>query len=225
MTICLRLDNVKREIVNELKNADLLTVTQRNVTTTTQNFTATASQTVFTLTYEPRNIRSLTVAAVNKYYFLDYEFNAVNKTVTLYTGATLSDAVIIQYDYGTTGAGGDKIYPDYPREDLSFKSYPRIAVEITNQNTEPLGLGASKWISDIVITVFAWVPAERISNIGGSDYLSYLTTKIREALINRAKSFYLFKFIKPLSTTGIIKGPYDKVLQQNQDFMIQFVIE
>ena len=225
MTTAISLKNVKREIVNELRNAGVLTTTQRNVTNKTDNFTATANQTVFTLTYEPRNIKTVTVDGNSKYYFLDYEFDAIAKTLTLYSGATVDDAVVINYDYGTTGAGGDKIYPDYPREDLTLKSYPRIAVEVTNQNTEPLGLGASNWISDIIITIFVWVPADRVSGVGGSDYLSGLTTSIREEMINRAKSFKLFKFIRPVSTTPIMKGPYEKILQQNQDSIIKFVVE
>lgn len=219
------IQSIKREIVNELRNADIFTTTQRGVTTTSQTFTATASQTVFTLTYEPRNIRALTVASVSKYYFLDYSFDSVAKTVTLYTGATLSDAVVITYDYGTTGAGGDKIYPDYPREDLSLKSFPRIAVEFTNQNTMPLGLGGTTWINDIVITVFCWVPAEKISSVGGTDYLSTKVTAIRQALQTRAKSFQLFKWITPGAISPIIKGQYDKVIQQSQDFTIRFVVE
>ena len=225
MTTAISLKNVKREIVNELRNAGVLTTTLRNVTNKTDNFTATANQTVFTLTYEPRNIKTVTVDGNSKYYFLDYEFDAIAKTLTLYSGATVDDAVVINYDYGTTGAGGDKIYPDYPREDLTLKSYPRIAVEVTNQNTEPLGLGASNWISDIIITIFVWVPADRVSGVGGSDYLSGLTTSIREEMINRAKSFKLFKFIRPVSTTPIMKGPYEKILQQNQDSIIKFVVE
>lgn len=225
MVTALNEDSIKREIENELRNADLFTIAQRNVTTTTQNFTATAGQTVFTLTYEPRNIRSVTVAAVNKYYFLDYEFDAVAKTLTLYSGATLSDAVDIQYDYGTTGTGGDKIYSDFPREDLSLSSYPRIGFQIISIATQPLGLGATNYMSDIVVSFKVTVPADKISTIGGVTYLETLKRSLRTALLNRQTSFKLFKYIKPTFTSPNIPGQNNKIISKIEDYMIRFLVE
>ena len=43
-------NRVKDEIVSFLRNSDLLTISQRGVTTQTDSFVATAGQTVFTLT-------------------------------------------------------------------------------------------------------------------------------------------------------------------------------
>ena len=225
MVTALNEDNIKREIENELRNADLFTTTQRNVTTTTQNYTATAGQTVFTLTNEPRNIRSVTVASVAKYYFLDYEFDAVAKTLTLYTGATLNDAVAIQYDYGTTGGGGDKIYPDFPREDLSLSSFPRIGFQIISIKTDPISLGATSYMSDIVVSFKITVPADKISSVGGVTYLETLKRSLRTALLTRQTSFKLFKYIKPTFTSPNIPGANNKIISKIEDYMIRFLVE
>jgi hypothetical protein len=217
--------DIKREILNELRNANIFTIAQRGVTTVTQNFTATAGQTVFTLTYEPRNIRSVTVNSVSKYYFNDYEFNAVSKTLTLNTGATVSDPVAIQYDYGTTGAGGDKIFPDYPRGDLTFKSFPRIAIDIIGIDSRPIGLGATNYMSDLLLSVWLWVPADTQSSVGGTEYLDTIMDSIRSAIMTRHKSFYTFRYIQVSHTGPVVKDKYDKIIQRTQDFVIRFVVE
>jgi hypothetical protein len=224
MTI-IRIDKIREELVNELRNANIFSTTMRNVTTTTQSFTATGGQTNFILTNEPRNIRSLTVNSVNKYLFKDYEVTWTSKTITFYSGLTGGVAVVVNYDYGTTGQGGDKIYPDMPREDLHLNSFPRIGIEYTSQTTDPLGLGALNWINEIVVTIYTWVPADTENNIGGNKYLSYIVSKVREAILNRTKSFQLFHYIQPGHISPIIKGQYDKIIQQSQDFKIRFVVE
>lgn len=225
MVTALNEGNIKKEILNTLRNADIFTTTQRSVTTVTDNFTATAGQTVFNLTYEPRNIRAVTVASVSKYYFLDYEFDAVAKTLTLYSGASLNNAVAIQYDYGTTGGGGDKIYPDFPREDLSLNSYPRIGFQIISIATQPLGLGATHYMSDLVVSFKVTVPADKISTIGGVEYLETTKKALRQALLNNQTSFKLFKYIKPTFTSPNIPGQNNKIISKIEDYMIRFLVE
>jgi hypothetical protein len=170
------------------------------------------------------NVRSVTVNSVSKYLFADYDFNGANKTLTLNTGATVGWTVTIVYDYIST-AGSEKIYPDYPREDLGFDKFPRIGLELTSQETNPLGLGGTNWISDIVITVYLWVPTENKNSLGGTEYLNDTLTLIRQTLQTNAKSFKLFQFITPGHTSPIIKGKNDKIMQQSQDYMIRFLVE
>ena len=223
MTTSVNLFNIKKEIEQVLRNANVLTLAQRNATTATENFTATAGQTVFTLTNTIRNIRSMTVNSVSKYLFQDYEFDGVAKTVTLYSGATLGHAVVIQYDHGS--GGEDKIYPDYPRGQLTLSQFPRIALEETSVDTQPLGLGAINWMSDIVITIYVMVPTEKTNSVGGTEYLNDTVTLVRQTIMNNSQGFKLFKFIKPGHVSPIIKGENDKVMQQSQDFTIQFLVE
>lgn len=222
----LNIQTLKNEIVHSLRNGDILSTTVRGVTTRTDNFTATAGQTQFTLTQTPvKNIRSLTVAAVAKYYLRDYTVAWSTGIVTLSTGATVGDAVAIQYDYGT----GDKIYPDLPRDDLYLTSYPRVGLELTSITTTPLGLGGMVHMSDLLITIFAWMPANIDSAIasgtGGQTALSTLMYNIRNVIRTNAKTYYTFTFITPAGTGPLLKGEEDKLLMQSQDFQIRFVVE
>lgn len=125
---------IREEILNLIRNSDIFSTTLRGVTTATQNFTATSGQTDFILANEGvKNIRSLKINTVLQDIYTDYDINIVektateSKTVTLTVGATLNDDVEIVYDYSESG---DKIYPDFPDESLTIKSFPRIYFDI-----------------------------------------------------------------------------------------------
>jgi hypothetical protein len=220
-------EHIREEISHSLRNGDILSISVRGVTTATETFTATASQTIFNLAQTGiKNIRSLTVQSVNKYLFRDYTYNAATGVVTLNTGATVGDSVVIQYDYSSSA---DKIYPDMPRTDLRLTSFPRVGIEITNSNTEPLGLGGMTHISDLLITVYAWVPVNKDTEIagglGGTSDLNDLIKNIRDIIRTNAKSYYNFTYITPKSTSPIIRGENNKIIQMSQDFYIKFLTE
>jgi hypothetical protein len=222
----LEFQNIREEICDKLRTGNIFSTTIREVTTTTDNFTATAGQTVFTLTNSGvKNIRSLTVAAASKYLFKDYAVNWKTGIVTLSTGATLSDAVAIQYDYGTS----DKIFPDMPRGDLSLSSFPRIGISLVNARTEPFGLGGMQHISDVLITVYIWMPINKVSTIaggiGGTDDLNNYLSDVRSNIRTNAKLFQSFQYITPVGSTPIIVGQNQKIIQASQDFMIKFLVE
>ena len=222
------LQNVRDELCNKLRGADIFTTTVRGVTTTTDNFVATSAQTAFQLANTlVRNVRSVTVASVAKTYITDFTFNETTGVLTLTTGATVSDAVAVQYDYSSTGS--DRIYPDMPRVDLGLTSYPRVGIQITSITTTPLGLGGSAHVSDILLTVYAFVPANKDSAIansaGGTEYLTDLITSIRTAVRSGAKAFGSFRYITPATVSPVIAGTDNKVLQQSIDFRIPYVIE
>jgi hypothetical protein len=141
-------------------------------------------------------------------------------------GASLNDPVAIQHDYSSVA---DKIYPDMPRTDLTLTSYPRVGIELTSARTEPLGLGGITHMSDIIVTIYGWMPSNKDSAIagglGGTKDLNDLMTNIRGVIRTNAKSFYTFSFMTPIGSTAIIKGNYDKIIQMSQDFLIKFLIE
>jgi len=220
-------EHIREEISHSLRNGDILSIAIRGVTTTTDSFIATASQTVFNLTQTGiKNIRSLTVNSVAKYLFRDYTYNGATGVVTLNTGAGIGEAVVIQYDYS---ASADKIYPDMPRVDLTLTSFPRVGIEITNSNTMPFGLGGMTHISDLLITVYAWVPVNKDTSIagglGGTADLNDLIKNIRDTIRTNAKSYYNFTYITPKSTSPVIKGENNKIIQLSQDFYIKFLTE
>lgn len=219
-------NDVRQEIIHLLRNSDILTTTIRGVTTHTDTFTATGGQTQFTLDQTTvKNIRSLTVNSVAKYYIRDYTFSTTTGVVTLNTGATASDPVSIQYDYGST----DRIFPDFPREDLGLTSFPRVGVTIISSTSKALGLGGGSFITDFLISITAYVPVNKDSNIsggyGGTSDLNTLIHNIREAMENYATSFYTFMWVEPTSSGPIISGPNNKIMQTNIDFTARFTIE
>ena len=222
------IQNIRDEITNYLRSSDILAIGIRGVTTTTDNFVATAGQTAFTLDHTlVRNIRTLTVDGTSLKYMKDFIFNPSTGVVTLDTGATLDDAVVINYDYST--AGNEKIYPDFPREDLNLQSYPRVGMEITAINNNNFSLGATDQISEIMITIFAFVPVNKDSSVasgfGGTEDLSDLLTTIRDEIRENQKGFYSFPFIHPVSTNPIVKGQNNKIVHQSADFIARFIVD
>lgn len=148
---------IKEEILNFLRNSDVLTISERDVTTENENFTSTAGQTDFTITTTNliRNIRSVTVNGITKTAYVDYDINIIDtktstKTISFYSGLNDGDSVIINYDKG--GTSGDRIYSDMPEIKLVKSSYPRINFEIEEMTTEPINANHSKYNKQIVIT-------------------------------------------------------------------------
>ena len=137
-------EKIKENILNLVRNSDIFTTTIRGVITATDTFTATASQTNFTLTNSGvKNIRSLKINDVSKILYKDYDINVMlntsitSKLVTLVAGATINDEIKIEYDYSSTG---DPIYPDFPDDNLTIKSYPRIYCMMLSQSYTPRSL-------------------------------------------------------------------------------------
>jgi hypothetical protein len=224
MTINLK--NVRKEICHLLRNADILSISVRGVATKTDTFTATAGQTIFTLTStNVKNIRSLSVNSVAKKYLKDYNINFTTGVVTLIVGALVGESVVINYDYGS----GDKIYPDMPRTDLSLTSFPRVGISLVNLSTKPLGLGGTKFISDILISIYTWMPANKdtavAGGLGGTEDISDLIYNIRNTIEANAKLFYTFQWIEPMNTSPILAGQNNKIIQQSHDFSVKFLIE
>jgi len=222
----LNIEQVREELCNTLRSNDVFSITLRGVTTKTDTLTATAGQTILNLTFPSvHNIRSLTVNATPYSLFKDYTINWTTGVITMNVGLTLADAVIVIYDYGAT----DKIYPDFPREDISLKSYPRIGIQLVGTSTEPLGLGGMVHISDLMITIGTWMPVNKDSDItgalGGTNDMSVTLSKIRDVIRANAKSFYTFKYIYPSGTTPIMSSTNNKIIQQGENFIIKFVVE
>jgi hypothetical protein len=222
------LTNIRKDLLNMLRNADVLTITVRGVTTKTDSFTATASQTQFTLTNTiVRNIRSLTVASVSKKYITEYTFNENTGVVTLATGASAGNAVVIQYDYST--AGNEKIYPDLAREDLTLDSYPRIGMQLTSMPTKPFSLGGTSNISEAIVTIFCWVPVNKVtavaSGFGGQTDLTDLMSSIRTAIFNNKKSLATIPYMYPRNLNPITKSINNKIIQCSVDTPLRFLVE
>jgi len=220
-------ENIKEEISHFLRYSDVLSTTVRGVTRTTEGYTVgVGGETTHTFTHPLiRDFVYVTVNAINKYFLRDYTFNPTTGVLTWNVALVQNDVVATQYDYGS----GDKIYPDRPRDDLTLTSFPRIGIDIPTASTVPLGAGGTNFISDILITVFVWVPVGKDVNIagglGGTADLESVMTLIRTAIKGNAKGFYTVPWIYPKGRGPIIPGTNNKIMQMSGDFFARFVIE
>ena len=193
------------EFTNFLRNADILTTTQRGVTTTTGSFTSsqTGSET-FTLTHTNcKNVRSVTYDSDVLVYGQDYTINIDTATVTILS-VVPSKSVVVSYDYGT----GDKIYDDYPRQDLTISSYPRIGFGIYGFRSNLAGFGnvlRSNWRFDVRIYG---------TSTGGTD--SLLDT-LRQKIIAARNSLYYCSYVFPGSVLDL--GYYDTEKGKNKIYV------
>lgn len=211
----LNLQNIKQEQIVFLRNQDILTTTQRGVTTANATGTLAGTAIITIARTNVKNIRSITVAAVSKSLGTDYTVNYNHASGCVITfGTNQTGDYVVSHDYGT-----DKIYPDFPRDDLTIDSYPRIAMDIMTVNTEAFGIGGSQFISDIIFTVVVY--ADDVDEIDG-----YIQS-IKDAIRGNAKLFYYVNFVKPTITGPLISSPdrSNEIMQRNTDFMAMFQVE
>ena len=134
---------IKEELLNLLRNSDIISKTVRGVTTDTETFNVTSTVSFLELSQDPvKNIRSVVKNSVTLTYGEDYNLNLygkaaslakrINFTVDLVNG----DDVDITFDYTTandTKSGnpiGDRIYADLPEEFITTSKYPRAGFQI-----------------------------------------------------------------------------------------------
>ncbi|HEU04630.1 MAG TPA: hypothetical protein ENH95_05915 [Nitrosopumilus sp.] len=191
------MEKLKTEMVVFLRNSDILSITQRGVTTISNVFNATTNQTVFTLSNAvARNIRSVVLASephtpdrATKNAYDDYtpDYKSISSTITFGTGISENSSVIVTYDYssGTT----EKVWADYPELQYLPASVPRVGFDITGFRTQALSIGDSNWFSDALITVKVY--DSNLKNIDG--FISTIRSKVKESQL----SFYHFQIVRP----------------------------
>jgi hypothetical protein len=130
------------EILNELRSADILTISERGMTTKTDTFSAAGGSETFTLTEtSAKNIRTVKQNDVDLVFGTDYLFGYTNGNITTVVVSKVlieDDEIKITYDYGL----GDKIYSDFARPDISISSFPRIGFNFVTMDTEIIAIDA-----------------------------------------------------------------------------------
>lgn len=206
------------EILHWARNQDILTIAQRSVSTTTHSETLSSSSATLINRTNIKNIRSLTIAAVSKTlgtdydYAVDYDDSGTIKTRITFVSAQ-SGALVVTYDYGS-----DKIFTDYPRDDLTITSYPRIVVDMLSENTDAYGIGGTAFIENPMFTFIVYDQDQ--------DFIRSKIDSIKTKLRTSAKSFYNFPFVKQVSRGPIIKdeGRNQVILHGNIDAVGMFKI-
>ena len=205
---------VKQEQVVFLRNNDIFSITERGVTTANATGTLSGTKVITISTAAIKNIRSVTVGAVSKSVGTDYTV-AYGTTSTVITfGSNQTGAYSVSHDYGT-----DKIYPDFPRDDLKINSYPRIAIDVMSIPIEPFGIGGDTFISNVALTIVVYDK--------NSDNLDSYVQTIKDLYVTNAKNFYYLKFVKPTLIGPTINSAdkKDEIMQKNIDILGMFNVE
>lgn len=163
--------------------------TSRVNSSKTNSFTATASQTSFSLTPSSGSkmfsITSVTVDGTAQTKWEDYYMDYKNQKVVLFTGATLGDTVVIVYKEGST----NWIYPDKANKKLSATSFPRMNILVPGNVGTRLGNYESPVEGAIRFQVDIWCKDKadgQIFSIGsdkytGNDLAEYLAYALTAA--------------------------------------------
>ena len=212
------LNNLKSEIVYLIRNSDVFTIAQRNVTTTTTGAIALSGASSYILNVTNiKNIRSLTIDTVSLKYGKDYTLDLDHLDGTIkckidFTTPQTGD-MVIQYD-----AGSDKIFTDFPRGDLTINSYPRIAIEEISKNSEAFSLGGSDFISNIMFTIVVYAENQ--------EFIEQVLSLIESTMKTNAKNFYYIPFIKPTGRGPIMRSEdrSQTLMHKNTDFIGMFEV-
>ena len=204
MTNILDTEKISREFLVFLRNSDILSTTVRGVTRVTNQFNGNGTNKNFTLTNTNiKNVKTVIVGTTTLDYGYDYEVNYNTGVVSLVVAPEIgTDNVKITYDHGV----GDKIYPDFPRQDISISSYPRIGFDIISIDTVDIGFG-NAMTSDVDIQV-------NLYSVSRNDLKSYGNI-LRTALINNRNSFFYLNHLIPIGN-GL---DLPNIAEENKVFM------
>jgi len=213
---------VRNEMAVFLKNQDVLSTTERGVTAVVDESLGTLSSASFSYIAKAnvRNIRNIKVGGTTltpgtdytvDYYFLD----TTRKCRIDYTVAQTGVATVT-YDWGTT----EKIYPNFPRTDMTLASYPRVGLEVIDIDTIPYGYGnVNNSVIDISFTVVD----------DSKDNIIDIMNSIREAIVANQSSFYNVKLVKPRRTGPVVpikdSKIKNKLFSKSFDVRASFIIE
>jgi hypothetical protein len=172
------------EFINFLRSSDILTTTQRSVTTVSEDFTTTetGAETITLDKVTVKNIRSVVYNGATLTYGTDYTYDIDNATVTI-SNVVPDKTVTVSYDYGT-----DHVHPDFPRMDLTISSFPRVGFGVYGFKSSLAGFGnvlKSNWRFDVRVY---GTSAEQTDE---------LIDALRTAVIDARNSLYYCSYIYP----------------------------
>lgn len=152
-------------------------------------------------------------------YYVEYidKFQLSNPYVYFLTPP--ADGALVEMTYKHGSAQAEWIYPDIPRPEISLDNYPRVSVRIVGIRTDEGGLHADSNLTDVLGSVVAWS--------GKENELNGIIQEVRTLIMQNKKKFHYFKLIVPQGTGSMISsaGREEKILQLNQDFLIQYRLE
>ncbi len=208
-------NNIKEELIVFLRNSDIISTSDRGVSshTDTGTFSNDMEYTVSTNPTLIKNVKSIEVGGiVLKFgvdYFVDYQTGKIS------FNASQTGAYSIVYCEGTS----DRIFPDFPQEYTNLSKFPRIGLDLISAQTEEFELGAGSNFTNYDLTIICY----------DRDTLAVdnLVYKIRKLILQNKKDLFYSPFITLKSMGAMVSSPFGekKVFQRNQDCKIEFVYE
>lgn len=207
--------DIKKELLIFLRNSDIISISDRGVTTSTDTgtFTADTSYTVSTNPTLLKNIRSIVVGGITLKFGTEYSVNYKTGEITFIVSQT--GAYTIIYDQGST----DRIYPDYPQPFLKQKDFPRVALDIISGVSNEFGIGAEITQSEYIMSITFYDKDH--------EDVEEAIALIRGLLMDNKKNFFYIPFLTVTNMGPLLVSPFgqDKIVQRNQDFMVKFIFE
>ena len=212
--------NVKEELVQFIRNQDVLSIGTRGVTTETDTGTFDSDSTHLINDSQIKNIRSIVRGATLELgtdysYDTDFDDSGTKKTKITFVVAQ-TGSFTITYDTGT-----DKIFPDFPKDSLSISSYPRIAVDIISMGSDDLGFGNQQVASttDIFFTIVVYATKTKT--------VSQTLDLARTAIVSNQNSFVNLSIITPTDSGPMINDNTVKneIVHANMDFRSALNVE
>ena len=193
---------------------------RERITSTTDSFTATASQTEFSLTPTTgktlSHIISVTVATAAKTKWEEYYIDFKAQKVVFFTGLTVGQAVVITYGEATT----NWIFPDKPNTKLNALSFPRINIFVVGSPGARMGNYEAPVEAVPRIQIDIWAKEKQDNqifeidgdNYTGEDLAEYIAYKITEAFEDNESE--LFPALYGYDPVGMPPDlPFDDELQ------------
>ncbi len=146
---------------------------------------------------------------------VEADSDSFGTTITFGTAPAAGDAnIVVSYDYTSDTAKTERVYPDFPRTDLTLKHYPRLGIDIIASPSREVGANADLVLTDMFIRTIAY--ATKTKDVDD------MINDIRSDIINNKKNFYNFNLISPVSMGPVDPEPnrHKKVVSRSCDFKI-----
>ena len=207
--------NIKKELEIFLRNQDLISTTDRGVTTSqdTGTFATSASHTLAINPTLVKNVRDITIGTTALTFGTDYTVEYSTGVITFTTAQT--GAYIINYDQGST----DRVWWDFPEPYLKLRDFPRIGFDIISGSTSEFGIGANVNQSEYILSIVCYDKDQ--------EDVEKMIADIRTKLMDNKKNFYYIPFLTMTSMGPLLVTPFgqNKIFQRNQDIMVRFIFE
>ena len=203
---------IKEEILNYIRNQDIISPTVRGVTTTTDTFTTTEIRPIVTLTNRGvKNIREVSVGDTTYVAFVDYDIinleTSSSVSIEFNIDVTIGSELQVTYDYGN----GDRVYWDFPQDYVSIaKLTPRITFDLVSIATTNRSLNENLQQKSLVFEfrVFS----------GGND-VEVIAQNLYDSIFSNKKDFKRLNYLRASGYSS--KLPVGNT--SNNVFMVSFM--